>query len=82
MHSLTSVLDRGEWSASRTGRFTSRERASGIHWIGSWVGYRACMDMVSKEKNSQPPLCLRYADRDIIRGLPPVQGVFKLFRTR
>jgi hypothetical protein len=27
MHSLTSALDGGEWSASRPGRFTARERA-------------------------------------------------------
>jgi hypothetical protein len=29
MHSLTSALDGGEWSASRPGRFTPRERAPG-----------------------------------------------------
>jgi len=28
-----STLDRCEWSASRRDRFTSRERASGTHWI-------------------------------------------------
>jgi hypothetical protein len=28
-HSLTSALDGGEWSASRPGRFTPRERAPG-----------------------------------------------------
>jgi hypothetical protein len=27
MHTLTSALDGGEWSASRPGRFTPRERA-------------------------------------------------------
>jgi hypothetical protein len=32
-HSLTSALDGGEWSASRPGRFTPRERASGTHWV-------------------------------------------------
>jgi hypothetical protein len=42
-HSLTSTLDEGEWSASRTGRFTSRERAPGAHWIGGWVGPRAVL---------------------------------------
>jgi hypothetical protein len=36
-HSLTSALDGGEWSASRTGRFTPRERAPGTHWMGGWV---------------------------------------------
>jgi hypothetical protein len=33
-HSLTSVLDGGEWSASRPARFTPRERAPGTHRIG------------------------------------------------
>jgi hypothetical protein len=36
-HSLTSALDGGEWLASRTGRFTPRERAPGTRWIGGWV---------------------------------------------
>jgi hypothetical protein len=40
-HSLTSALDGGEWSASHPDRFTPRERASGIHWIGGWVSPRA-----------------------------------------
>jgi hypothetical protein len=31
----------GEWSASSPGRFTLRERAPGIQWIGGWVGPRA-----------------------------------------
>jgi hypothetical protein len=43
-HSLTSALDGGEWSASRPGRFTPRERAPGTHWIGGWVGPRAVLD--------------------------------------
>jgi hypothetical protein len=30
-HSLISALDGGEWSASRLGRFISRERAPGTH---------------------------------------------------
>jgi hypothetical protein len=36
-YSLTSVLDGGEWSVSLPGRFTSREKAPGTHWIGVWV---------------------------------------------
>jgi hypothetical protein len=36
-HSLTSALDGGEWSASRPGRFTSRERAHGT--IGKEAGW-------------------------------------------
>jgi hypothetical protein len=37
-HSLTSALDGGEWLASRPGRYTPRERAPDIHWIGGWEG--------------------------------------------
>jgi hypothetical protein len=48
-HSLTSALDGGEWSASRP-----RERASGTHWIGGWVGLRAVLDAVVKRKISSP----------------------------
>jgi hypothetical protein len=50
MHSLTLALDGGEWSASRPGRFTPRERAPGTHWIGGWVGHRAILDAVVKRK--------------------------------
>jgi hypothetical protein len=51
---LNSALDGGKWSALRPGRFTSRERAPGTHWIWSWVGPRASLDAVVKRKNSQP----------------------------
>jgi hypothetical protein len=54
-HSLTSALDGGEWSASRSGRFTSRERAPGTHWIGGWVDLRVVLDEVVKRKI--PSLC-------------------------
>jgi hypothetical protein len=47
---LTSALAGGEWSASRPGRFTPGERASGIHWIGGWVDHRAGLDDFEKEK--------------------------------
>jgi hypothetical protein len=50
MHSLTSALDGGVWSASRPGHFTPRERAPGTRWIGGWVGPRAGLDAVSKRK--------------------------------
>jgi hypothetical protein len=53
-HSLTSTLDRGEWSASRSGRCTPKERASGTHWIGGWVGPRAVLDAVVKRKIPSP----------------------------
>jgi hypothetical protein len=35
---LTSALDGGEWSSSRSGRFTSGERAPGTHSIEGWLG--------------------------------------------
>jgi hypothetical protein len=53
-HSLTSALDRGEWSASRPGRFTPRKRAPGTQWIGGWVGPRAVLDVVVKRKIPSP----------------------------
>jgi hypothetical protein len=49
-HSVTSALDGGEWSASRTGRFTPREGDPGTHWIGDWVGPTAVLDAVVKRK--------------------------------
>jgi hypothetical protein len=36
---LTSALDGDEWSASRPGRFTPRERVPSTHWIGGWVSH-------------------------------------------
>jgi hypothetical protein len=41
---MTSVLDGGEWSASRPGPFTHGERAPDTQWIGSWVGPRTGQD--------------------------------------
>jgi hypothetical protein len=47
---LTSALDGGEWSASGTGRFISRERAPVTYRMGGWVGPRAVLDAVVKRK--------------------------------
>jgi hypothetical protein len=44
---FTSALDGDEWPASRPGRLTPREGASGTHWIGVWVGLRAVLDAVN-----------------------------------
>jgi hypothetical protein len=52
-HSLTLALG-DEWSASRSGRFTPRERAPGTHWIGGWVGPRAVLNAVVKRKIPSP----------------------------
>jgi hypothetical protein len=51
---LTSALDGGEWSASRPGCFTPRERGPSTHWIGGWVGPRAGLDAVVKRKVPSP----------------------------
>jgi hypothetical protein len=47
---LTSALVGAEWSASRSSRFTSREKAPGTHWIGDWVSPRAGLYTVEKRK--------------------------------
>jgi hypothetical protein len=51
---LPSALDGGEWSASRPGRFTQRERAPGTHCTGSWAGPRAGLDTVVRRKIPSP----------------------------
>jgi hypothetical protein len=61
---LTLALDGGEWSASRPGRFTPRERAPGIHWIGGWVSPRAILDVVGKRKIPSP--CQKSNPRTLI----------------
>jgi hypothetical protein len=48
------ALNGGEWSASRPGRFTPRERVPGTHWIGGWVDPRAVLDAVVKKKITTP----------------------------
>jgi hypothetical protein len=50
IHSLTSALDGGEWSASRSSRFNPKERATGTHWIGGWMGPRTVLDAVVRRK--------------------------------
>jgi hypothetical protein len=42
---LTSALDGDEWSASRLGRFTPRERVPDNHWRWGWVGPRAGLEI-------------------------------------
>jgi hypothetical protein len=61
---LTSALVGGEWSASRPGRFTARERAPGTYWIRGWVDPRAGLDDVEKRKFlTLPGLELRHLGR-------------------
>jgi hypothetical protein len=52
---LTSAIDGAEWSASCPSRFTSMEAVPGTHWIGGWVGPRAVVDIVSREKGNRTP---------------------------
>jgi hypothetical protein len=47
-HHAMMALDGGEWSASRSSRFSPKEIAPGTHWIGGWVGLRASLDAVVK----------------------------------
>jgi hypothetical protein len=57
---LNSVLVGGKWSASRCGRFTPSERATGTHRIESWVKLIAGLDDVERRKFlTQPELELR-----------------------
>jgi hypothetical protein len=53
-HCLTSTFDGGEWSTSRPGSFTPRERDPGTHWIGGCVGPRTGLDAVVKKKFPAP----------------------------
>jgi hypothetical protein len=71
-NSLTSTLHGGEWSASRPGRFISRERTPGTHWIGGWVGPRAVLDAVVKRKIPSPR-------RELNPRTPIVQLVSQLY---
>jgi hypothetical protein len=88
-HSLTSALDGGEWSASRPGRFTPRERAPRAHWIGGWVGPRAVLDAVVKrtipsprqESNPRTPIVQLVASRHI-NWATPVPLVTHCFRNK
>jgi len=49
IHSLTSTLDGGEWSASRPCCFIHRERAPVTNWIGGWVGPRAVLEAMKRK---------------------------------
>jgi hypothetical protein len=53
---LTSILDGGEWSASRPSRFSPREGNFDIYWIGDWLDYRAVLNDEEYKKNLFPLL--------------------------
>jgi hypothetical protein len=48
---FTSALVGGEWSASRTSRFTHEERAPALHWIRGFVGLRAGLNDMQNWKS-------------------------------
>jgi hypothetical protein len=50
---LTSALVESEWSASRLGRFTARERARGIHWIGGYMDDMQKCKLMTPENEQQ-----------------------------
>jgi hypothetical protein len=51
---LTSALYGGKWSASRTSRSSSGERAPLTHWIGGWVGPGPAWTLWSRENSHVP----------------------------
>jgi len=51
---LTSALDGGEWSSSRSGRYTPGKTPPGTHLIGGYVSPRADLDAVVKKKIPTP----------------------------
>jgi hypothetical protein len=55
VHSLISALDGGEWSASRSGRFTPREEAFWHPSDRRLGGTQSRSGGGGEEKNSQPP---------------------------
>jgi hypothetical protein len=52
-HSLTSALDGGEWSASRSSLYP-QGRSPGTHWLLGWVGPRAVLEAVVKRTIPSP----------------------------
>jgi hypothetical protein len=75
LHSfLTSALDGGEWSASRTSRFISGVRVAGSNCTEGWVGPRAGMDDMVKGKN---PIILPAGNLAPPPRLPVVQPVIQ-----
>jgi hypothetical protein len=53
---LTSKTDTGEWQESRSGRFTSGERASGTHWIKNLDGSFTSLYMEAAKSNTHDPV--------------------------
>jgi hypothetical protein len=47
---LTTTLVGEEWSVSRPGHYTPRERALGTHWIGGWLDPKTGLNDIEKFK--------------------------------
>jgi hypothetical protein len=73
---IISVLDGGEWSASRPSLFTPRERALGTHWIGGWVGPRAVLDIAVVKRKIPSP---RLESKTITPIVQPVEILLEIF---
>ena len=44
---LISSLHESEWLDSPLDSFTLGQRASGVHWVGDWVGFRTGVNLVA-----------------------------------
>jgi hypothetical protein len=61
---LISALDGGEWSPSRTSRFTPRKTAPCAYYMGGWVGHKTGLDVMEKRiiscsyRKSNPDCCV------------------------
>jgi hypothetical protein len=86
---LTSALAGGEWSASRLGRFTPGERATGTNWIGGWVDsepvwttWRRENTLSYRDSNYNPSVVQRvaspYTDYAILASINGLQNFTKI----
>jgi hypothetical protein len=48
------TVDVGQWSVSRSYRFTLEKRVVGSLWTGKWVGPRVCLGVTEKRKTIAP----------------------------
>jgi hypothetical protein len=84
---LTSATDADERSVSRPGRFTTGERAHGIHWTGGWVGFKAALDNGEERKSlilpEIEPKFFGYTNRAIsARHMLSKNVTIKIYKTR
>jgi hypothetical protein len=65
----STVLDGGQWSASRPCLLITRERAPGTHFSGGLGGPRAVLDTVKERKTHAPA----------VNRIPAVQTIARLY---